>query len=271
MATEDRPQDDRLQATLKGFQTPAEIEEDDLHQGRAFNGHLVDARTLVFAITNEGHTLESARRRAFGVPYTKRAVIHGAVTEHYITYCREDVEATANLYVAAMDEYLRHPIVLQSTKAYSPPPSPRHICDRWGSAPSSIVRRISPPKCWGGRHPPSTGGGPSAASGSRPGRTGGLHLDVPDRRCPHGPLVASSHGITYRRQGRIPVVQELLDGVSIEQCFDQDLWSQLVGIAQITPDDDVLPCRARYGNDPSWNIGINPLTTRRARGSPSPT
>jgi hypothetical protein len=106
--------------TLIGFTTPdhgddaAEADEAD-----GFRGHFVDLRTLSFALTNRGHTLESGCI-AFGVPYTKRSVVHGVITDDYATYCREDVEATARLYRAALAEYRRHPIDLQVTKAYSP-------------------------------------------------------------------------------------------------------------------------------------------------------
>ncbi len=84
-----------------------------------FRGHFLDLRTLAFALTDRGHTLESACD-AFGVPYTKRTVTHGVITPEYVDYNREDVEATAHLYAAAMTEYLRHPIELQATRAFSP-------------------------------------------------------------------------------------------------------------------------------------------------------
>src|SRR2546426_11384737 len=86
---------------------------------RRSGGHLLDLRTLAFALTDRGHTLESACD-AFGVPYTKRKVEHGTITSEYIDYNREDVRATAQLWAAAMTEYVRHPIELQATKAYSP-------------------------------------------------------------------------------------------------------------------------------------------------------
>jgi len=72
-------------------------------------GHFLDLRTLSFALTDRGHSLESACG-AFGVPYEKRPVVHGTITEDYVTYCREDVQATAKLYTAAVAEYRRHPI-----------------------------------------------------------------------------------------------------------------------------------------------------------------
>jgi hypothetical protein len=105
---------------LKQFSTPHEIEDTELdRKGLPFRGHLLDLRTIAFALTDRGHTLESACD-AFGVPYRKREVQHGRITHEYIDYCREDVAATARLYEAVATEYRRHPIELQITKAFSP-------------------------------------------------------------------------------------------------------------------------------------------------------
>jgi hypothetical protein len=54
-------------------------------------------------------------------------------------------------------------------------------------------------------------------------------------------------------------VQQLLDHLTIGACLDPQLWPQLVGIARVVPDGDVLPVRARYGPGPSYQIGVNPL------------
>ena len=97
---------------LKGFIAP-------------FAGHFLDLRTLCFALTNTGYSLASACE-AFGVTGaeelydSKRKVEHGKITPEYISYCREDVRASAALYERAIAEYRRHPISLQATQAYSP-------------------------------------------------------------------------------------------------------------------------------------------------------
>jgi hypothetical protein len=105
---------------LKQFSAPHEIEDSERDaQGLPFRGHLLDLRTIAFALTDRGHTLESACD-AFGVPYRKREAEHGRITREYIDYCREDVGATAKLYQAVTAEYRRHPINLQITKAFSP-------------------------------------------------------------------------------------------------------------------------------------------------------
>src|SRR5205807_6636214 len=73
-----------------------------------------------FALTDKSYTLETACG-AFGVEHGKqRAVRHGVVTPEYIDYNRRDVLATSELAVKLLEEYAKHPIALQATKAYSP-------------------------------------------------------------------------------------------------------------------------------------------------------
>jgi hypothetical protein len=58
---------------------------------RRFRGHPLDMRTLSSSLADRGFSLESACEE-FGVPYVKRRVTHGVVTEDTIAYCREDVQ-----------------------------------------------------------------------------------------------------------------------------------------------------------------------------------
>ena len=60
-------------------------------------GRGLDLRTLAFALTDRGYSLETACA-AFGVEHGKQVTeIHGVVTEEYINYNRRDVLATAEL------------------------------------------------------------------------------------------------------------------------------------------------------------------------------
>jgi len=46
--------------------------------------------------------------------------VHGKITTQYIHYCRRDVLATTELCEKLIEEFEKHPIYLQATKAYSP-------------------------------------------------------------------------------------------------------------------------------------------------------
>lgn len=74
-------------------------------RGYIFRGHFLDLRTLVFALTDRGYSLEAACE-AFGVEHGKqRAARHGRVAEEYIDYNRRDVLATLELAVKLLEEY----------------------------------------------------------------------------------------------------------------------------------------------------------------------
>jgi len=99
---------------------PEGSESGEPEEGYVFRGHFLDLRTLAFALTDRGYTLEAACE-AFGVEHGKQRVTrHGVVTPKYIDYNRRDVLATAELAVKLLEEYEKHPIELQPTKAYSP-------------------------------------------------------------------------------------------------------------------------------------------------------
>ena len=132
---------------LKQFSAPHEIEDSERDaDGLPFRGHLLDLRTIAFALTDRGHTLESACA-AFDVPYRKRDVEHGRITPEYIDYCREDVAATAKLFEAISAEYRRHPIKLQITKAFSPASIGKAYLKAMGVKPRLERQPTSPATC----------------------------------------------------------------------------------------------------------------------------
>ena len=92
---------------LMGFTRPF---GEDRAWRKGFRGHILDCRTLAFALTNESHSLASACE-AFGVKHPKAETTgHGEITPHYIEYNRRDVQATAEVFAELLTEHLRHPI-----------------------------------------------------------------------------------------------------------------------------------------------------------------
>ena len=113
---------------LKGFTGAIDpdkvdqIPEGDIKpkKGYVFRGHMLDLRTLAFALTDRSLSLEGACE-LFGVEHGKQKVEkHGIITPEYIDYNRRDVLASTELAAKLLAEYALHPIELQVTKAYSP-------------------------------------------------------------------------------------------------------------------------------------------------------
>jgi hypothetical protein len=112
---------------LKGFTARNSPDEIDLipegssngnsQRGYAFRGHFLDLRTLAFALTDRSFSLETACE-AFGIQHGKQQIEHhGTVTEDYIDYNRRDVLATSELAEELLEEYDKHRLTLQVTKA----------------------------------------------------------------------------------------------------------------------------------------------------------
>lgn len=79
----------------------------------------LDLSNLVFALTSRNHSLKSAGE-AFGCKHIKTdAAEHGKITAEYIDYNRQDVRATLDLWRAAMERFIKHPIHLPAERAYS--------------------------------------------------------------------------------------------------------------------------------------------------------
>ena len=78
--------------------------------GYKFPGHFLNLRTLAFALTDEGYSLEAACE-AFGVEIRKpQSVEHSVFTKEYIDDVLRDVLAMSELTVKLIGEFAEHPI-----------------------------------------------------------------------------------------------------------------------------------------------------------------
>ena len=229
-----------------------------------FRGNFLDLRTLAFSLTDRGHTLESACK-AFGVPYEKREVKQGVIRAENIEYCREDVEATARLCEATLTEFLRHPITLQAIGAYSPATLGRSYLRAMRVTPPT-ERQEFDPRVFGWAMSAYYGGRAECRIRKQPVPV--CYLDFLSMYPTVCRLVGVWRMLTAKHidvnQDAADETQAWLDDLKAEDCFDPVLWPRLAGIAQIAPNGDVLPVRARYGETLSWQIGVNPLHSRQA-------
>jgi len=239
--------------TLIGFTTPYGVEE-------GFRGHFLDLRTLTFSLTDRGYTLESACS-AFGVPYSKRLVTHGVVTDKYVTYCREDVGATSRLLTAAIAEYRRHPIDLQETKAFSPASIGKSYLRSMGIRPILERQPEFDRKVLGGGMAASFGGRAECRIRKVPLPI--VYVDFLSMYTTVNALMRSWRLVIARQIAVDNVtarVRKLLAASDLfEQCFAKSFWPKLLCLVEIEPGGDLLPVRAAY--DPAstdFGIGVNP-------------
>jgi hypothetical protein len=230
---------------------------------RMFRGHFIDCRTLVFALTDTPYTLETACK-AFGVEHGKqKAAQHGVVNEEYIDYNRRDVLATSELAVKLLEEYNRHPIDLQPTKAYSPASIGKAYLRSMGIKPI-LERQPDFPKEYLGYAQSAFFGGRTSAH-IRKVPVPVVYTDFLSMY----PTVNSLMGLwrfvtAYKIQvveHCVDEIQALLNGITLERLFDPETWKHFAGFAKIIPDSDILPSRSKYNGDTSdWQVAINYLS-----------
>ena len=222
------------------------------------SGHLLDLRTLVFALTGASHSLDSACT-AFGVAGKAATPEFGLITDEAVDYCRQDVNATTALYKAAMDEYRQHPIDLQPTKAYSPASISKAYLKTMGIRPRLVLQPDFADDVLGYAMSAFYGGRAEIHIRKTP-----VPVALVDFTSMY-PTVDILMGIwdlvIANRVDVVDVTQEiqtLLENTSLDDWFEPDRWPQLVVIVEIVPDGDVVPIRASYRPE-DWSIGVNPL------------
>ena len=251
---------------LKGF--TGAIDPDKLDQipegafkpkkGYVFRGHMLDLRTLAFALTDRSLSLEGACE-LFGVEHGKQKIDqHGVITPEYIDYNRRDVLASAELAAKLLAEYALHPIELQVTKAYSPASIGKAYLQAMGVTPIMARMPDFPKRYCGYAESAFFGGRASARVRKVPVPV--VYTDFLSQYSTVNVLMGLWRFVTAREirviEGCCEELATLLRGVTPEWVLDASKWKRLAGFARIIPDGDVLPLRAKYGGN-SWQIGVN--------------
>ena len=246
----DRTPDERRKP-VKGFYPP---------------GNFLDLRTLAFALTDRGHTLDSACE-AFGVERKGDPGIHPGwdFTPEYIDYNRRDVRITGELMAAMLREYARHPIGVHAVEVFSPATIGRGYLN--------AMNVKAPLKRWPRFPKPELGITMSTFYGGRTSARIRRFL-VPVRYCDFTSMYPTCNALLrtwdlltaadYQIDDVTNRARELLAPLSLDRLFDSATWPELSFFAKLTPNGDILPVRTKWNPGDARQIGINPLTTEDA-------
>lgn len=252
---------------LKGFTSRRNPDREDLvldeaSKGSAFRGHFLDLRTLAFALTDKSYSLETACKD-FGVEHGKQAVSdHGKVTEEYVSYNRRDVQATSELALKLLDEYAKHPIPLQVTKAYSPASIGKSYLRAMGIKPI-LERQPDFPKEYLGFAQSAFFGGRTSAH-IRKVAVPVVYTDFLSMY----PTVNSLMDLwKFVIANEVLVVRDckreferFLGRLSSDRLFRPETWKRLTGFVKVIPNGDILPSRAKYNSETNdWQVAVNHL------------
>ena len=259
---------------LKGFTGRSNPDTSDLipegsetgkpEDGYKFRGHFLDLRTLAFALTDQSYSLESACE-AFGVEHPKQsAERHGEVTEEYIDYNRRDVLATCELAEKLLEEYNKHGLSLQVTKAYSPASIGKAYLREMGIEPILTRQQNFPRNYLGFAQSAFFGGRTSAHIRKIPVPV--VYTDFLSMYPTVNSLMQLWRFVIAREirvvEHRKSEILSFLNAINSnpDDLFNPKTWEHLTAFVKVIPDGDILPTRSKYNaasND--WQVAVNYL------------
>jgi hypothetical protein len=187
---------------------------------------------------------------------------HGIVTEEYIDYNRRDVLATSELAEKLIEEYGKHPISLQITKAYSPASIGKAYLREMGIKPI-LERQPDFPKQYLGYAQSAFFGGRTSAH-IRKVAVPVVYTDFLSMY----PTVNSLMGLWKFVISREIAVTEhcqveieaFLRELKADDLFKPEIWKQMAAFVKIIPDGDILPSRSKYSVESNdWQVAVNHL------------
>jgi hypothetical protein len=255
---------------LIGFTGRQEADEEDLipegsptgrpEEDYIFRGHFLDLRTLSFALTDRGHSLESACE-AFDVEHPKKpASEHGKVTNEYIDYNRRDVLATTELTFKTLEEYKKHNISTQVTKVFSPASIGKGYLRDMGIVPV-LQRRFPFPKAFLGYAQSAFYGGRTSAH-IRKFPVPVVYTDFLSMYPTVNSLMGLWRYVIARKievtKTSITKIEGFLKETTAEDLFNPATWRYLPAFVRVISNNDILPCRSKFNPESNdWQVSVN--------------
>ncbi len=226
-----------------------------------FAGNFLDLRTLVHALTNEKHSLESACR-LFNSPIKKVTMkTHDKITRKYVEYNLNDVDATYSLCLRLKEEYDVYGLDLAINRVYSSASIGKACLKAMGIKPFITKSKI--PNEILGKVVASYFGGRSEVKI----RKTPVLLDLLDFTSMYPTLctlmdlwklIICDH---YEYSDCTDWIRKFVDNITLDDLRSVDTWKNLNVLVELEPHDDILSVRSKYGDKYTYNIAVNYLTT----------
>ena len=226
------------------------------------HGRFLDVRTLLWALRNVSYSLKRACKELQTEHQKRKHTPTGEVTPKEIEYCLRDVKCTVEVLNAAKSEYDLHPIAKRPDQLYSPASVAKGYMDELKiTHPGKKFKKrdyafgIAMQAYYGGR----------AECRIRKCEVPVVLVDFMSQYPTVNELLGNWDIVTAEYvsfEDATGEVRNLLNRVTLDQCFDRYLWPDFKFFALVKPDKDILPVRTLY-NDVTQNIGINYLTSEK--------
>jgi hypothetical protein len=223
--------------------------------------NFLDLRTLAWALFNRSYSLKRLCEELKTANQKLEHAPTGEVTFEEIEYARQDGRCTVDALNALKEEFDKHPIPLNPCNAYSPASVAKSYFDAMG-----IIRpaeKFKIPTKYHGIAMQTYYGGRS--------ETRIRCMEVPvvpvDFTSEYPTCCAllglfdilTAKSITFEDETQ--KIRKLVDGITLDSCFDPARWAEFRFFALVEPDGDILPVRTVY-DGVTQNIGNNYLTSK---------
>ncbi|MGE0621624.1 MAG: hypothetical protein AB7I04_01850 [Pseudomonadales bacterium] len=225
-----------------------------------YRGYFVDVKTLAAALMSRSFSLASLTA-ALKTPTQKNdSDEHGTVTDSYLDYARDDVQATWECYRALVARYMEHGLEQPCAKILSEASLGKGYLQQMGIQPLLACHPEFPRELLGQIFCSYYGG--RAEVRIRREIREILYCDFKSMY----PTVNSLMGLWefviadgIRWLDATVATQRFLDRVTSDDLQKPKNWRRLRTLVRLQPDDNLLPVRAKYDGK-SHTIGLNYLT-----------
>ncbi len=233
---------------------------------RVRRGFFVDIKTLAAALTSQSHSLDSLGK-LLKIAHAKHTTDeHGAaLSEDYLAYAMGDVQATWECFVILRTRYAQHGLTETPVhQIYSEASLGKAYLKAMGIHPWRRQQPDFPPEMLGIIM--STYYGGRSEVHWRREAVPVLYCDFLSMY----PTVCTLMGLwrTVTAEGiestdATDWVRVCLRSIETAHVQDADFWTALAVLVQVEPEADIFPVRAKYGQDASFTIGLNTLSSER--------
>jgi len=227
----------------------------------AFRGFFVDVKTLATALTSRSFSLETlCNFLKIGTRKKASAEHGGPLTEDYLDYARNDVQATWECYEKLLSDYGSHGLTKPAHRIISEASMGKAYLEDMGIAPF-LTSQPDFPRPLIGAIMASYYGGRTEVNLRRT-LAQVLYCDFKSMYPTVNVLMGLwrfviAEGVT--RHDATEETRSFLQAVQLQDFQSPEIWKDLTVLVKIRPDGDLLPVRAKYDGK-SYTIGQNYLT-----------
>ena len=229
----------------------------------SFRGYFIDCKTLAVAITDEKHMrLEVAAGRFNKIHKKLQTNEHGRITQDYIKYNFADTLATGELFMNLLVELNKYGIGIDAMDVFSPASIGKACLKYLGIIPHSHYNTMSA-EIKGMIMTSYFGGRCECRIKDTP-----VKVTVLDFTSMYPSMFNISGLYDFLISDKIDYKEDteqvtaLLENIKLEDLRKPDTWKKLNVIVELSPDDDILPVRAKYDGR-TFNIGLNYVSSDR--------